>query len=390
MREVFSLDAVAEPERMHYWSAITRQVFWPFRMSIPLPSLAGASVTRSVSSVVELATVTAGSHTLHHTAADAASSPGDTLCLALQIAGESSVRQDKRSAVLRTGEALFFDPHRPYAMSFEDTFSLAVFSFPRALLSDASRHSDRITTQVLAPGPVRSSRPGAYDDPASGLAAAGAGAGTGAGGLGVSSGPGLSLGSAGGYPGPVSAPRGTDPAARSSVVASALAYFSFLTATFDADGMIADSLSGGALAIADTLARELVAGRPELAERDVLLERAIEFIDHHLSDPGLAPQAVADALHLSLRQLYRVFASADRTIADTIREQRLTRARSLLESLPPATPAQWVGARVGFASVEQFTRAFRAAYGLPPAAWRDAHLASRSAHLAKPDRLIGP
>lgn len=327
MREVFSLDAVAEPERLNYWSTITRQVFWPFRMSIPLPSLAGASVTRSVSSVVELATVTAGAHTLAHSAADAASSPGDTLCLALQLSGVSAVRQDKRNCTLQPGEALFFDPHRPYSMSFDDMFTLAVFSFPRELLPAASAHIDAITARVLcADG-------GSPMDDASGA-------------------------------GP-----------RPTVVASALAYFSCLAATFDSDGMIADSFSGGALAIADTLAAELLSPAGTDPPAASLLDQAIAYVDLHLSDPALAPRDVAQACHVSLRQLYRVFASADQTVSELIRSRRLTRAESLLRSLPPQTPVQWIGGRVGFASVEQFTRVYRRAYGAPPATWRDAERA---------------
>lgn len=353
MREVFSLDKVSEPERLDYWSTVTQQVFWPFRMNMPLPSLAGASVTRSVSSVVELATVTAGAHTLAHTAADAASSPGDTLCLALQLAGQSAVRQDKRACTLGVGEALFFDPHRPYSMSFEAMFTLAVFSFPRELLAEASRNVESITARVLsADRDTPAGGTPAADEPLSGKA------------------DGIGHHQTAAAIGP-----------RPTVVASALAYFSCLAATFDSDGMIADSFSGGALAIADTLAGELLHSPEASAGRESLLDKAINHIDLHLSDPSLSPRDVADACHVSLRQLYRVFEAGGHTVAELIRSRRLDRAESLLRSLPPTTPVQWIGGRVGFGSVEQFTRAFRRAYGLPPAAWRAAarsHGAARS------------
>lgn len=388
MREVFSLDAVAEPERLNYWSTITRQVFWPFRMSIPLPSLAGASVTRSVSSVVELATVTAGAHTLAHSAADAASSPGDTLCLALQLSGASAVRQDRRSCTLRAGEALFFDPHRPYSMSFDDMFTLAVFSFPRELLPAASAHVEAITARVISAGggPVVDDVSGGAGSPSAararddeGLAEAGSSSSSGIGdddgrAVGASSST-AGIMDDGGTAGSSSIAGVRDDGAgpRPTVVASALAYFSCLAATFDSDGMIADSFSGGALAIADTLAAELL--QPSGASPEPLLDKAIGYIDLHLSDPALSPQDVANACHVSLRQLYRVFEPGGRTVAELIRRRRLDRAESLLRSLPPHTPVQWIGGRVGFGSVEQFTRAFRRAYGAPPATWRDAERA---------------
>jgi AraC-like DNA-binding protein len=129
-------------------------------------------------------------------------------------------------------------------------------------------------------------------------------------------------------------------------------------------------LSNGSLGIVGTLLRSLSNDQPAWPQHDETHDRATAFIDLNLHVPGLSPADVAAACHVSLRQLYRVFEATGQTVAGAIRDRRLARARALLETMTPGTPIGWVGAKVGFPSPEQFTRAFREAHGLPPGAWR--------------------
>ncbi|MFJ6863393.1 helix-turn-helix transcriptional regulator [Streptomyces termitum] len=78
---------------------------------------------------------------------------------------------------------------------------------------------------------------------------------------------------------------------------------------------------------------------------------------------------VAAAHHLSLSYLHRVFGrqSGGETVAAWIRSQRLERARQDLED--PAlrtTPVHAVAARWGIPRASDFSRSFRAAYGVSP------------------------
>lgn len=61
----------------------------------------------------------------------------------------------------------------------------------------------------------------------------------------------------------------------------------------------------------------------------------------------------------------------DETVAASIRRRRLEHCRQdLLDSNRPDRPVSAVGARWGFPDATAFSRAFRAAYGLPPGEYR--------------------
>jgi AraC-like DNA-binding protein len=123
------------------------------------------------------------------------------------------------------------------------------------------------------------------------------------------------------------------------------------------------------VALAERLGR-LPALVPDTRRR-ALLASVLSYVDRRLGDPGLSPSAVAAAHHVSLRQLYRLFDSQSMGVAGWIRQRRLERCRRDL--LDPAF-AHWsvsaIAARWGLMDAAHFSRAFRAAYGLPPAEYR--------------------
>ncbi|WP_182875010.1 helix-turn-helix domain-containing protein [Microbispora sp. H10670] len=105
----------------------------------------------------------------------------------------------------------------------------------------------------------------------------------------------------------------------------------------------------------------------------VLLHRVQAFIEQRLDDRTLSPALIAAAFHISPRTLQRLFASQERGqgVAAWIRRLRLGRCRRDLGDPHLADrPAHAVGLRWGFADPAHFTRAFRAAYGVTPAAYR--------------------
>jgi AraC-like DNA-binding protein len=102
-----------------------------------------------------------------------------------------------------------------------------------------------------------------------------------------------------------------------------------------------------------------------------LVLRARTFIEANLRDPGLTPTAVADAHFISVRYLHKLFRAEETTVADNIRRRRLERCRSdLLDPGLADRPVNAIGARWGLPNPAHFNRAFRSAYGLPPAAFR--------------------
>ncbi|MEU5520635.1 helix-turn-helix domain-containing protein [Streptomyces sp. NPDC047860] len=121
------------------------------------------------------------------------------------------------------------------------------------------------------------------------------------------------------------------------------------------------------------LAHHLDAGAsvPPQAHRRALLLEIRGFIERHLGDPGLSPASVAAAHSISLRSLHRLFQDQELTVAGWIRARRLEHCRrDLTDPLLSSRPVHAVAAAWGFTDPSHFSRAFRAAYGVPPGDYR--------------------
>jgi AraC-like DNA-binding protein len=125
--------------------------------------------------------------------------------------------------------------------------------------------------------------------------------------------------------------------------------------------------------LATRLAHELDVrdwGTPE-ARRHALLTTVQAFIRQHLGDPRLSPATVAAAHHISVRSLHQLFHDEGLTVAGWIRRRRLERCRhDLSDPALASRPVAAIAARWGFSSAGDFSRAFRAVHGLPPAEYR--------------------
>jgi AraC-like DNA-binding protein len=116
---------------------------------------------------------------------------------------------------------------------------------------------------------------------------------------------------------------------------------------------------------------DAAASMPPQTHNRALLMKIHAFIQQHLGDPNLSPDAVAAAHHISLRSLHRLFQTQDTTVAGWIRARRLERCRrDLADPLLSNQPIYALAARWGFADPAHFSRAFRAVYGLGPQDYR--------------------
>lgn len=123
--------------------------------------------------------------------------------------------------------------------------------------------------------------------------------------------------------------------------------------------------------IAAMLHQRLGTPTPPRIGRDALLVQIHRHIDRNLGDPTLSPATIADAFHISTRYLQKLFQSQGLTVAGWIRQRRLHGARrELVDPLRSHLPIHAIAARWGFPSPSQFSRAFRAAHDLSPAAYR--------------------
>jgi AraC family transcriptional regulator len=101
------------------------------------------------------------------------------------------------------------------------------------------------------------------------------------------------------------------------------------------------------------------------------MHRVLEYVDQHL-DERLDLETLAGEANFSRFHFHRLFAAmTGETIGDYIRRRRLETAAIRLASQPDLRVVE-VALAVGFASTEAFTRAFKAHFGDPPAAWRSA------------------
>ncbi|MGA5700578.1 helix-turn-helix domain-containing protein [Peterkaempfera bronchialis] len=105
---------------------------------------------------------------------------------------------------------------------------------------------------------------------------------------------------------------------------------------------------------------------PETHSRTLTL-RIKAFIRRQLHDPELTPGSIAAAHHISRSYLHRLFQAESETVAAYIRRLRLEAARrDLTDPALRTTPIHAIAARWGFTRPADFSRAFRAAYGIPP------------------------
>ncbi|MER6353884.1 helix-turn-helix domain-containing protein [Streptomyces sp. NPDC001634] len=109
---------------------------------------------------------------------------------------------------------------------------------------------------------------------------------------------------------------------------------------------------------------------PESRQRALVLQIKA-FVQQHLQDPRLTPRAIAAAHHISPSYLHRLFQHEEETVAAWIRRQRLERARrDLTDPALVTTPIHAIAGRWGFPRAGDFTRVFRATYGIPPSDYR--------------------
>ncbi len=100
--------------------------------------------------------------------------------------------------------------------------------------------------------------------------------------------------------------------------------------------------------------------------------RVVEYIYAHLDEP-LDNETLAEVACFSPYHWHRIYhAMTGETAAQTVRRLRLHRAGGELVHSQASIPD--IAERAGYGSVEAFNRAFRKAYQLPPAAFRDSRV----------------
>lgn len=260
---------------------------------------------------------TATPHSVHRTPGLIRRGSAELYRVVLAMSGNPRLEQDGRAARLRPGEFAVYDFARPYELAYDSAVELAVFGFPRDLLALPPESAGRLTAVPLA-------------------------ADQGMGAL-------------------------TSPLLRRVV----LDLESYGPATAARLSTVMMDLVTAAVAERAGQAESL----PIESRERALLLRVHAFIEQHLGEADLSPGLIAAAHHVSVRYLYRLFATEATTVAAWVRRRRLERCRrDLTDPALAAVPVSTVAARWGLPDPAHFSRVFRHAYGLPPGEYRHNYL----------------
>ncbi|MCB5168810.1 helix-turn-helix domain-containing protein [Streptomyces bambusae] len=314
MSLVTTTAAVSATERTDYWHSLVSGTFIPLDVTLHEPEPAVGTIVSEQVGRLQISEVGAGPQTVVRSPRRIAQGGGQFVTLTLQHAGTARLTQHGRQALVVPGTFTCSDAGQPYRREQPDGFRFTAFRVPKADIG-VSDDDLRSVTGTLFDG--RSGTAGVLAGYLAGLAG-------------------------------------------------------------QASGLDPDTGHRLALTAADLLAvlvRErqgrLDPQAPEAAGGT--LARVKAYARRHLADPGLTPQRIAAAHHVSVRYLHRLFQAQGTSVGRWIRQERLDRCRRDLACRAGTTTAvSAVAQRWGFVSPAHFSRAFRAAYGMSPREWQAA------------------
>ncbi|SFC35620.1 helix-turn-helix domain-containing protein [Streptomyces aidingensis] len=335
--------SVPRPGRFSWWCEITGNELMPTRITSEAGDDFHGTLRIRQFGAVRLTWLHVGQLTSTRTPRTIRQGDPEEFPVVLAVRGRQGISQARREAEIRPGELMVFDTSRPFASwvgpAAGSRTGLVIAHIPKALLP---LPADRIGPLVAAPRPPGGGLHALLSDTLARLA----------------------LG-----------PSGDDapPASRGGPGTDGPAATEWRAADAARLGNIVLDLTAAWLAHEV----ESEAAVPAASHQEVLLLRIRGFIQRHLGDPGLGPDMIAGAHHISTRYLHRLFEGQETTVTALIRQERLRRCRrdladpALRDSTVAALAARW-----GFAHAADFSRSFRAAYGMPPSAYRRAALRS--------------
>ncbi|WP_076847462.1 two-component system response regulator BprC [Burkholderia pseudomallei] len=129
------------------------------------------------------------------------------------------------------------------------------------------------------------------------------------------------------------------------------------------DYMLARAAELGRTLLQAALSSRARRGAPARADR---LQAAYRYIEQHLHLPTLTPERIADAIHCSRTQLYRLFRHESQTVKAALREARLNRSLGYLEQPEVTLSIGEIAHACGFPDQSTFGKLFRRRFGRTP------------------------
>ena len=125
------------------------------------------------------------------------------------------------------------------------------------------------------------------------------------------------------------------------------------------------TMAGGALQAVLTRAGE------QFSYGDPMMDKALAFIDRHITDPNLTPAGFEAHLAVSRSSLYRLFEPHGGVGAVVLRRRLDRSMKAMLTTVNSGLSLRKIAADYGFRGETHFSRAFRARFGITPRAFNE-------------------
>ncbi|MBY8863453.1 helix-turn-helix domain-containing protein [Nocardia sp. CA2R105] len=269
-----------------------------------------------------LSEISGSSYTVRRTAELIARMPRDHIIVAVQVEGQSRVRQGALDCELLPGDIAVYASLRPYERIFPGDFRTIVVTLDGTLIS--GRHE---SLDVLAERKIAGSR-----------------------GLGR---------------------------VLSQHIIELQREAGAIT---DHRGVIAHSLAM-LLRAAIAASPQADADDSRRSRTEHLRAQVTRFVDEHLSEADLTPDRIATALFVSVRTLHWAFAGSAHTLSKLIKARRLQHAMfALADPLRAELSIADIATDAGFTNLSYFSKAFKEAFDTTPGQYRSRAL--KTAHLS--------
>ncbi|MFB6893506.1 helix-turn-helix domain-containing protein [Kitasatospora sp. NPDC056327] len=302
---------LAAAERAEVWHQAVTHTFVPMSVRFLEETPSPGTIVSHRLGPVRISRIQAGPQVVTRGARMISAGGPPSIILSIQERGTSLKEQDGRESVIRPGEFSFTDSSRVFRKKVDEDFAFTSFHFPRAELDVPEKALRELTATAF-----------------------------------------------------------------SRAEGSAALLATYLTQMAHEAERLDEGVGRRAAATALDLLALLVddrsgQSRPQESQSAASLERVKDHILRNLRDPGLSPSGIAEANHMSLRLLHKLFQQEGVSLGTWIRTQRLERcSRDLLRPMAEELGVAGIARRWGFANSSHFSRTFREAYGVSPRDWQ--------------------
>jgi len=309
MAETLSTETVGPRQALAFWTDLICNVYVGLDCETERRRDFRSRLSRYPLPTLKLTTVSGSPQHVMRSPRRLSQTPSDDFLINLQLSGRSKVVQSGRVADIGPGDLAMYDASHPYTLVMDEAFRMVVFQLPRDVLRERLVAPDRLTARTIS----------------------------GAHGFGQ----------------------------------AASRFLQTMPDAAETGDLPPDLVERHALDILATVFGAATGSNVLSDRQSARLLSAKTLIERRLDDPDLDREAIAAELGLSVRGLTRAFALEDETPAGYIRRRRLERCRDDLcaPRLAGRTVTE-IALSHGFNDTAHFSRSFRDAYGMPPAAFR--------------------